>query len=330
MIKTRLELTGSIDVNLNLTGDLNEAVRYIEPVTQEKEVTPTKETQFITPDVDFTGLSKVTVNPIPDNYIEPDGALAITENGDVDVTTFRTARVGVYTPPVLQEKEVTPTKDTQTLTPDEGYDGFNEVVVNPIPDNYIEPSGTLKIIQNGTYNVENYAEAEVTTSGTGVNRIYLIKDGIEQTDITGGHTFGAITTDTSANQCSEVQKDGWLELSGKQWGGYGWLTNNSFDFTRYKKIYLDYEYPTAAPDTSYYEFGQCKMIVMPDTDANNAVFTSDTLLSGKKTVLSRRTQGRIVNATSTSNRCCVAVYNISDRSTFANYAVRVYNFWIEE
>lgn len=312
---------------INLSMDVG--VKEIYPSLEDLNVIPTKEQQSFKSQNHY-GYNIVNIESIPDEYIIPDGTLEVAENGDIDVTTFKTARVGVYTPPTLQDKEVTPTKEIQTVVADENYDGLNNVTVKAIPDNYIEPTGTLKIIQNGTYNVENYAEAEVTTSGTGVNRIYLIKDGVEQVDITGGHTFGAISSDTSANQCSEVQKDGWIELSGKQWGAYGWLTNNSFDFTKYKKIYLDYEFPIASPDTSYYEFGQCKLLVMSGNNADNAVFSSDTLLSGKKTVLSRRTQGRIVNTNSTSEQCCVAVYNISASNNFANYPVRIYNFWIEE
>ena len=36
---------------------------------QEKEITPTKETQIVEPDKNYDGLKKVTVNKIPDEYI---------------------------------------------------------------------------------------------------------------------------------------------------------------------------------------------------------------------------------------------------------------------
>lgn len=38
---------------------------------QEKEITPTKEIQEITPDSTYDGLSKITVDKIPDEYIIP-------------------------------------------------------------------------------------------------------------------------------------------------------------------------------------------------------------------------------------------------------------------
>ena len=61
----------------------------------------------------------------------------------------------------MQEKEAIPTKEQQEIVPDKNYDGLSKVTVNPIPDEYIIPDGNLEINQNGTYDVTNYASAEV-------------------------------------------------------------------------------------------------------------------------------------------------------------------------
>ena len=61
----------------------------------------------------------------------------------------------------LQEKETTPTKEIQQIKADQQYDGLSKVVVNAIPDEYIIPNGDINIIENGTYDVTNYASANV-------------------------------------------------------------------------------------------------------------------------------------------------------------------------
>ena len=61
----------------------------------------------------------------------------------------------------LQEKEVTPTKETQEIVAEKKYDGLSKVVVNAIPDEYIIPSGEINISQNGTYDVTDKASANV-------------------------------------------------------------------------------------------------------------------------------------------------------------------------
>lgn len=63
--------------------------------------------------------------------------------------------------PVTQEKEATPTKEKQILTPDDGFTGLSKVTVNPIPDEYIVPTGTIDIDKAGTYDVKDYVEANV-------------------------------------------------------------------------------------------------------------------------------------------------------------------------
>lgn len=64
--------------------------------------------------------------------------------------------------------EVTPTKEDQYIYPEDGF-LFDEVIVEPIPDKYIEPAGTKEITENGTHDVREYASVNVNvpTGGGG-------------------------------------------------------------------------------------------------------------------------------------------------------------------
>ena len=96
---------------------------------QQKTVTPTKLTQTVTPDSSYDGLSKVTVNAIPSEYIIPSGTKSITTNGTHDVTSNASVKVNV-----------------------------------PVPSGYVKPTGTKDITENGTHDVASYASVNVAVT----------------------------------------------------------------------------------------------------------------------------------------------------------------------
>lgn len=67
--------------------------------------------------------------------------------------------------PELEDVSITPTKETQTRTPAEGKAGIGTVTVNPIPSEYIKPSGKVIVWgNNATADVKNYEYADFKTA----------------------------------------------------------------------------------------------------------------------------------------------------------------------
>ena len=104
---------------------------------QEKEVIPTKEVQEIVADKTYDGLSRVTVQSIPNEYIVPSGEIEFTQNGTYDVTDKASAKVNI------KEKVL----GTKTIT----------------------SNGTYKAIDD---NLDGYSEVEVATSGVDINEYF--------------------------------------------------------------------------------------------------------------------------------------------------------------
>ena len=104
-------------------------------------------------------------------------------NGSLTITSTGTNNGGYFHQPgyyqltyaiggdhTLQTKTVTPTEQTQNVTADtaQGYTALKKVVVDPIPSEYIVPTGNLPITQNGNnIDVTNYASVSVNVSGGG-------------------------------------------------------------------------------------------------------------------------------------------------------------------
>ena len=96
---------------------------------------------------------------------------SLRQKGQTDAASFDdvpdkiNAISGGSANPILQDKTITPSESQQDVSADDGYDGLNVVTVEPIPNEYIIPSGQIKISASGTYNVTQYSSAVVSVSG---------------------------------------------------------------------------------------------------------------------------------------------------------------------
>lgn len=106
-------------------------------VGQEKIATPTTSEQVITPDEGYTGLTKVTINPVTNEIDEDIVANNIKKGVNILGVDGNVEEVNAQT------KSVTPSTSQQTITPDAEYNALSEVVVGAVDssiDNNIQSS----------------------------------------------------------------------------------------------------------------------------------------------------------------------------------------------
>lgn len=156
MIKAKQKLTGNLNAKQSLSSKLGNAIIYIDPITQEKTIEPSKLKQIIIPDDGFNGLSKVVVNKIADNYIIPSGEIEVKENGIYDVTDKESITVNVPEKK-LGAKTIT-SNGTYKAINDE-LDGYSQVTV--------ETSGVdINDYFNSTFEKGGYLVGNVQNSYT--------------------------------------------------------------------------------------------------------------------------------------------------------------------
>ena len=144
------------------------------PTYQSKTVYPSTSVQTVTADSGYDALSDVIVNAIQTE------TKSVTSNGTYKPTNgkyFSSVTVNVPSETFnTQTKTVTPTESTQTVSPDNGYNGLSTVTVNPISSTYIGSavpkkgattitpnSNSQTAISSGTYATGNITVSAVPT-----------------------------------------------------------------------------------------------------------------------------------------------------------------------
>lgn len=91
------------------------------------------------------------------------GTLSITTNGTKNIANYANVDVNVPVGATInnQNKTVTPSTSSQSISADSGYTGLGTVTVNAIPAQYIIPSGSQTVTSNNTYDVTSLAEMVV-------------------------------------------------------------------------------------------------------------------------------------------------------------------------
>ena len=211
---------------------------------QEKTVTPTKTAQTVVPDKGYYALSQVVVNPIPANYqnvsdvtataadvrlgkiiVLKDGTVVSGEmpdndavNQTLDASNVKYVLTAGYYPGgeisiTVEEKSVTPTKGTQTITPTAGK-VLSKVTVDPIPAAYqdVTPvTTTADKVLTGSKFVDkqgNVVEGTMVNHGDKYmepvypNNMVPIEEGYYGQN---SHIYFAVTSDTVITPTKETQ-----------------------------------------------------------------------------------------------------------------------------
>ena len=199
------------------------------PTYQSKTISPSTSVQTVTADSGYDALSDVTVNAIQTE------TKSVTSNGTYKPTNgkyFSSVTVNVPSETFnTQTKTVTPTESTQTISPDNGYNGLSTVIVNPISSTYIGSavptkgattitpnSNSQTAISSGTYATGNITVSAVPTETKSItaNGTYTPSNGKYFSSVTVDVPSSGIDTSDATATADDIVKDKTAYVKGEK------------------------------------------------------------------------------------------------------------------
>lgn len=190
-----LKVNSTKGLVLETAGTYCETDIKVKPTLEEIEITPGAK-QVVTTTDGYAGIGQVTVSKV-----------------------------------ATMTKTVTPTKSSQSITPTTGK-YFSKVTVKAIPSNYIEPTGEIEITANGTYDVTNYASAEVNVP---ISSGYIQPSGTKEITTNGTHDV----TNYALAEVNVPIPDGYIVPSGTK----SITTNGTHDVAQYANAEVNVPIP---------------------------------------------------------------------------------------
>lgn len=126
-------------------------------------VTPTR-TFTATPTISVDSTGKITASVNSANSITPTVSAGYVGKGVAGTVTVSGSTTKQLT--TQAAKTITPSTSSQTAVASGVYT-TGDVTVGAIPEEYIIPTNEFSIVNNGTYDIKNYASVSVNVSGGG-------------------------------------------------------------------------------------------------------------------------------------------------------------------